>query len=318
MPRRSPTQGEAAARGLNDQGTGFPSPTAHAAWAPAVRHEASSDQEGDQSTRLASAFGSSFSGWPIQPENDDPNALVGCLNRVPTPTDRRYPWRIEDPDDSARTLHFSEIIAFVETEARYYTAIMPGATREDRLRRSWISGGFYRKLDDRLDAHPALRQTFLEAFNRGLGAAETTTHPCGACGVRLGPEWWLCPMCNRVWLDERGLTKWPVWRCQRCPNRWLVHELWACVYCRYIRVPHPGIAHRAESEQRRRYPVTIHFDNRYVVAGQVMRRQTQLEAGIRRPLTKTEEAALGLTNAPPCYTSPFASGGEPAASGGER
>ena len=61
---------------------------------------------------------------------------------------------------------------------------------------------------------------------------------CSDCGIAIGPEWWLCPICERRWRDSEGQPNWPAWKCDFC-DVWGPHEIQICYWCCSPREPDP-------------------------------------------------------------------------------
>ena len=128
------------------------------------------------------------------------------------------------------------------------------------------------------------------------------------CSIVFGPEWWICPSCERKWFDTQDRPDWPVYQCQHCAS-WEPHELLWCSRCFLLREPDPrfleteprGDASEGQIEYVQREPGRV--------VGEPLRPMTPLETQavrLGRPLTEAERGALGLTDATGSYASPDA------------
>ena len=126
----------------------------------------------------------------------------------------------------------------------------------------------------------------------------------------MGPEWWICPSCERWWRDETDRPDWPVYKCQHCES-WEAHELLWCSRCFLVREPDPR---PLDTDPRENTGLVEHVPSEPGrIVGEPLRRMTPLETeAIRlgRPLTEAERGALGLTDATGSYSSPDAHRGK--------
>ena len=132
---------------------------------------------------------------------------------------------------------------------------------------------------------------------------------CTGCGLILGPEWWICPSCERWWLDSQDRPDWPVFYCSHCGS-WEPHELLWRSKCYPMREPDPR---HVEVELRgdEGEAAIDHFSDEHVdmSVGEPLRRRTPLDVEtdrIGRPMTEAERGALGLSNVTGSYISPDA------------
>ena len=132
---------------------------------------------------------------------------------------------------------------------------------------------------------------------------------CRFCELPLGPEWWVCPSCEREWLDAADRPQWPVFYCSQC-GTWNPHELLWCTRCCLVRDLGPRHVENTPRGEEGEVPRNHFPDERAdSTMEDPLRRPTPVVTGTDRtgrPMTDAERGAVGLSSASGSYRSPDA------------
>ena len=147
------------------------------------------------------------------------------------------PFFIEDPDDPLRYLCDVELFALVAAEGKWIAGQNPDMQTEELRAVGLQRGeGAYARM---LRRFPHLEYELDEKFDEGTNwMSDQEARLCSGCHLALGPEWWICPSCERWWLDDQDRPNWPVYQCGHCAS-WQPHEVLWCQQCMLIREPDP-------------------------------------------------------------------------------